>query len=79
MIDSPALVAMLRCKVPVARHSRALQGVQEQRVAKLVQLLKDRLEPYVRGDKAGWTKRQLDEAEDLSGAAFGEAMLSTIG
>ena len=52
---------------------------QVARQAKLAQLLRDRLQPYVMGDKDGWTKRQINEAEDLSGAAFGEAMLSTIG
>lgn len=76
-----ASIATLSQDQPISQQELhvKLRGVQEQRVAKLVQLLKDRLEPYVRGDKAGWTKRQLDEAEDLSGAAFGEAMLSTIG
>ena len=56
-----------------------VQGIQEERVAKLVELLRNKLQPYVQGDKDGWTRRMVEEAEDLSSAAFGEAMLSTIG
>ena len=60
-----------------------MQPIQQARVAKLVEALRNRMQPYVaaqtRGEKDAWVQRQVDEAEDLSGAAFGEAMLSTIG
>lgn len=45
--------------------------------------LTKRLEPYVlaknAAEKEKWAQEQQTEAQDLSEAAFGEAMLSTIG
>ena len=41
--------------------------------------LRQRLEPYVAGDLAGFERAHAKEAERLAEAAFGEAMLHTIG
>ena len=59
------------------------QPLQQARVAELVVHLRNRLEPYVlarsAAEKEAWVDKQRREAEELSEAAFGEAMLSTIG
>ena len=38
-----------------------------------------KLDPFVRGDKEGFKATNVAEAERLADAAFGEAMLHTIG
>jgi hypothetical protein len=62
-----------------AQFHAKLQGLQKERVAKLEAALKARLQRYVDGDKEGFKAWAVSEAEGLSGAAFGEAMLHTIG
>lgn len=56
------------------------RGLPEQaRVGQLANKLRQRLEPFVAGDVAGFTTAHTKEAERLAEAAFGEAMLHTIG
>ncbi|KAJ4700842.1 chaperone protein dnaJ 10 [Melia azedarach] len=56
-----------------------LKAVQREREEKLARLLKDFLNQYVRGDKAGFLQCAESEARRLSGAAFGVDILHTIG
>ncbi|KAL2643772.1 hypothetical protein R1flu_011359 [Riccia fluitans] len=56
-----------------------LKDVQKAREDKLVVKLKDHLLVYVNGDKEGFVKWANDEATRLSGGAFGDTMLVTIG
>jgi len=49
------------------------------RVATLKTMLIDRLQPFVLGDKEGFKASAVREANTLAHAAFGEAMLHTIG
>ncbi|CAM6034230.1 unnamed protein product [Sphagnum compactum] len=60
-----------------------LQGkfkeIQVKRERTLVTRLLERIEPYVRGDKLGFTNWAMEERNRLKEAAFGQAMLQTIG
>lgn len=61
-----------------AMHAK-LQQLQQVRVAQLTQKLAARLQPFVLGDKEGFKAAVAAEARRLADAAFGEAMLHTIG
>ncbi|KAK8488060.1 hypothetical protein V6N13_062605 [Hibiscus sabdariffa] len=56
-----------------------MKTIQKEREERLITLLKIRLEPFVEGQTAEFTTWASSEAQRLSNAAFGEAMLHTIG
>ncbi|CAI0625379.1 unnamed protein product [Linum tenue] len=64
---------------PDKLHMNSIKGVQKEREEKLARFLRDFLDQYVRGDKAGFIRRAESEAKRLSDSDFGANILHTIG
>lgn len=58
---------------------KKLKSSQDERITKLVDQLKERLDKYINGDKDSFYAWAISEAEQLSEASFGVEMLKTIG
>jgi hypothetical protein len=56
-----------------------MKAVQKEREEKLAQILKDRLNRYVQGDKEGFIQEAKSEVQRLNSASYGSNMLQTIG
>ena len=68
-----------RNDMPGCQAGQGVQATQQERIKVLSQKLRERLEPYVRGDRASFLQAFRQEAEELSHATFGYEMLHVIG
>eukprot|EP00249_Psilotum_nudum_P012723 c23942_g2_i1 orf=207-1382(-) len=66
-------------QIDMSKTQNKIKAIQKEREAKLIQILINKLSVYVRGDKELFCSSAKEEAERLAKAAFGEAMLHTIG
>ncbi|XP_011088442.1 chaperone protein dnaJ 10 [Sesamum indicum] len=69
----------LPLEVQKPKLEKLMKALQEEREEKLQKVLKNRLEQYVTGQKDDFVESAKLEAKRLSQAAFGKAMLHTIG
>ncbi|XP_051137547.1 chaperone protein dnaJ 10-like [Andrographis paniculata] len=66
-------------EVQKPKLEKILKALQEEREAKLMEIMKNRLAPYVDGQKDDFVEFAQSEAERLSQVAFGKTLLQTIG
>ncbi|KAI3446141.1 hypothetical protein Pfo_002806 [Paulownia fortunei] len=66
-------------EVQKPKLEKIMKALQEEREEKLIKILKNRLELYIKGQKDDFVESTKLEAHCLSQAAFGKAMLHTIG
>lgn len=66
-------------QIDTRKLQEKMKAVQKEREEKLAQILKDRLNRYVQGDKEGFIQEAKSEVQRLNSAAYGGNMLQTIG
>lgn len=66
-------------QIDTRKLQEKMKAVQKEREEKLAQILKDRLNRYVQGDKEGFIQQAKSEVQRLNSAAYGGNMLQTIG
>lgn len=66
-------------QIDTRKLQEKMKAVQKEREEKLAQILKDRLNQYVQGDKEGFIQQAKSEVQRLNNAAYGGDMLQTIG